>query len=171
MKRFPAILITVLLAVTLVPTSSAIARESGLSGTIVLGHSGLHHEVLIGCEMAPDCRAWLASDCDPDLTGRDPAVGASIEDVSKLRSRTRNWVVEHADGAAAWAEVELWRSDCTEIRGAGWGSGRCATCTLHIPASAKWMTVTGYTYNPWAVWLPIPSTSGPLTLNWELRRA
>lgn len=168
MKRLLIVFMTLLLALTVVPANIATARERTLSGTIVSGVSGLYHEKLIGCEMAADCRTWLASECDPALTGRDPAVSASIEDVSGLAGP--GWMLEHADGAAAWAEVQFWRSDCTEIPWARWGSGRCARCSLRIPAAARWMTVTGYTYNPWAVWLPIPSTSGPLTLNWSLRQ-
>ena len=170
MKRFPIILMTALVALTLVPAQSATAEETTLSGTIISGVSGMHHDVLIGCEMAPDCRAWLATDCDPALTGQDPALSASIVDVTGLAALSPEWTLEHAVGAAAWAEVQFWRSDCTEIKTARWGSGWCRWCALRMPRSARWMTVTGYTYNPWAVWLPIPSTSGPLTLNWVLRQ-
>lgn len=170
MKRFLTILMTALIALPVTPAHSATVKEEpARSGTIVAGLSGLHHDVLIGCEMALDCRAWLDSDCDPDLTGRDPALFASILDVAGLAARNQAWIFEHAPGAAAYADVQFWRNDCTEIKRARWGSGRCARCSLHIPASAKWMTVTGYNYNPWAVWLPIPSTSG-LTLKWVLRK-
>ncbi|MDP9068266.1 MAG: hypothetical protein M3N53_07975 [Actinomycetota bacterium] len=171
MKRFLTILMTLFLALTLTPAHSAtVEEEPARSGTIVSGLSGLHHDALIGCEMAPDCRAWLAHDCDPALTGRDPALSASIEDVAGLAAVSPVWIFEHAPGAAAYAAVQFWRTDCTEIRRARWGSGECKACSLNIPASARWMTVTGYTYNPWAVWPPIPHTSGPLTLNWVLRQ-
>ena len=169
MKRFPIFLMTVLLALTLVPVHSASAEEPVLSGTIVSGVSGLHHGVLVGCQMAADCRVWVESGCDPVLTGRDPALSASIEDVAGL-ARNSGWIFEHAQGAAAYAAVQYWRNDCTEIKSAAWGTRQCRVCPVRLPAAAKWMTVTGYTYNPWAVWLPIPSTSGPLTLNWTLRR-
>ena len=149
----------------------ASAEDAAPSGTIVSGLSGLHRDFLVGCEMALDCRAWLASDCDPALSGREPALSASIEDVAGLGAVSSSWRFEHAPGAAAYARVQFWRGDCTEIKRARWGSGRCPACSLWMPRSARWMTVTGYTYNPWAVWPPIPSTSGPLTFNWALRQA
>ena len=167
--KFLAVLITPLFALTLAPAHGAtLSHDPARSGTIVAGVSGLHHGELIGCDMAPDCQTWLDSDCDPALTGRDPALFASIEDVSDLAAASRVWIFEHAPGAAAHAEVQFWRNDCTEIKRARWGSGDCGRCSLHIPASAKWMTVTGYNYNPWAVWLPLPATSG-LSLDWALR--
>lgn len=168
MKRLLTILVTAFLALTIAPVHSATAAEEpARSGTIVAGLSGLHHDVLIGCEMALDCRTWLDSDCDPHLTGRDPALFASIEDVAGLAAHSPVWIFDHDPGAAAYADVQFWRNDCTEIKRARWGSGQCEGCLLKMPRSAKWMTVTGYTYNPWAVWLPIPS--GQLTLNWVLR--
>ncbi len=172
MKPFLTILMTVFLALTLAPAQGApVENDSPRSGTIVSGLSGLDHPNLIGCEKALDCRAWLASDCDPDLTGRDPALSASIEDITGLAALSSVWKFEHAPGAAAYADVQFWRNDCTEIKRARLGSGQCkGYCFLWIPSSAKWMTVTGYTYNPWAVWPPIPHTSGPLTLNWSLRQ-
>lgn len=145
-------------------------KDAAPSGTIVSGLSGLHHDVLIGCEMALDCRAWLASDCDPALSGRDPALSASIEDVGGLGAVSSSWTLEYARGAAAYARIQFWRDDCTEIKSARWGSRQCPACSLWMPPSARWMTVTGYTYNPWAVWPPIPHTSGPLTFNWALRQ-
>ena len=147
------------------------AEEAAPSGTIISGLSGLHHDVLIGCEMAPDCRAWLASDCDPALSGREPSLSASIVDVRGLGAVSSSWRFEYARGAAEYARVQFWRGDCTEIKGARWGSQGCGVCSLWMPRSARWMTVTGYTYNPWAVWPPVPSTSGPLTFNWALRQA
>jgi hypothetical protein len=170
-KRFPALFLTMLLALPLAPTQSAIAKEGPVrSGTIVSGHSGLHHDVLLGCEAAPDCRAWVARDCDPALTGRDPAFVTSIEDVAGLATVSSLWRFEHAPGAAAYADVQFWRDDCTEIIGARWGSGQRGASYLAIPRSAKWMTVTGYTYNPWAVWLPIPDSSRPPILEWEAQQ-
>lgn len=168
MKRLQAILVAAILALTIAPAhGTAPTEEPARSGTIVGVLSGLHHDFLLGCEMALDCRAWLDSDCDPDLAGRDPALFASIEDVAGLAALDSEWIFDHAPGAAAWAEVQFWRSGCTEIKRARWGSGQCADCLLKMPRSAKWMTVTGYTYNPWAVWLPLPSAD--LTLDWALR--
>ena len=169
MKRLLTILITAFLALTIAPARSAtMADEPVRSGTIVASVSGLHHDVLIGCEMALDCRAWLDSDCDPNLAGRDPALFASIENVADLAASNQAWIFEHAPGAAEYAAIQFWRNDCTEIRKARWGTGDCQSCFLKMPRSAKWMTVTGYTYNPWAVWLPIPSSQ--LTLEWELKK-
>ena len=170
MKRFMTILMAGFLALTITPANgAALSHEPVRSGTITVGVSGLHHDVLIGCEMAPDCQTWLDSDCDPDLTGLDPAVFSSIEDVAGLAAESPIWIFEHTRGAASYADVQFWRKNCTELRGARWGSGRCVRCGPHIPQSAKWMTVTGYNYNPWAVWLPIPSTSG-LSLRWTLSK-
>jgi hypothetical protein len=96
-------------------------------------------------------------------------LGASIEDVADLALRSTGWIFEHDRGAAAHAKVQFWGQDCTEIGSAKWGSGGCYGCFMFsIPRSAKWMTVTGYTYNPWATWLPVPDASGPLTFNWTL---
>lgn len=168
MKQVLTILVTAFLALTLAPAHSATVDDGPvLSGTILLGPSGLHHDELIGCEKAPDCRAWLATDCDPYLTGRDPALLSSIEDVAGLAARSSEWRLEHAPGAAAYADVQFWRKDCTEIKWARWGSRQSESFLLGIPRRAKWMTITGYTYNPWAVWLPLPSTD--LTLDWVLR--
>ena len=170
MKRLLTILMSAFLALPLTPAhAGTVGHDPARSGTILSGLSGLHHSALIGCEMAPDCRAWLATDCDPDLTGRDPAVSASIEDVGDLAGLGRTWILEHAPGAAADTGVQFWRNDCTEIRKARWSSEPFMDTTLRIPGSAKWMTVTGYTYNPWGVWPPIPNTYGPRTLNWVLR--
>lgn len=160
-------------AKSVAPAHGATAeQEPARSGTIVSSVAGLHPDALIGCEMAVDCRAWLDNDCDPDLAGRDPALSASIEDVSRLAARSPIWILEHPPGSAAHADVQFWRKDCTEISKARRGSRRCHVCSVRLmmPASAKWMTVTGYTYNPWGVWLPIPHASGPLTLNWVLRQ-
>ncbi|MDQ3878468.1 MAG: hypothetical protein M3290_09005 [Actinomycetota bacterium] len=136
------------------------------SGTIVTGSvSGLVGGQPLGCEMAPDCRAWLTSGCDQTLTGRDPALLASIEDVGDLADRTPVWLFERSLGAAALVKVQLWRQDCTEIeRPRSTRSNQYFP--LEIPPSAEWMTITGYTYNPWGVWPPLPRAT--LTLDWTL---
>jgi hypothetical protein len=154
----------------LVPAHSRTANHAAArSGTIVTGvATGLAGGQPLGCEMTPDCGAWLASGCDPALTGRNPAIVASIEDVADLAHRPTGWIFEHDPGAAAHATVQLWRQDCTEIGSGRSGSGGCYGCfSLWIPRSAKWMTVTGYTYNPWNVWLPVPDPL-PVTFDWTL---
>src|SRR5688572_29422280 len=37
-----------------------------------------------GCQLVPDCLAWLESRCDPALVGHDAAWMTSIEDVAAL---------------------------------------------------------------------------------------
>lgn len=151
------------------------------SGTILTGSAtGLIGFEPLGCETVPDCRAWLERDCDPALSGRNPALTASIEDVADLAVGTRAWLFQHNHGAAANVTIELWGQDCQKIRSRRWDSTKCTQgpipvpshwpngCYfLEIPSSTKWMTVTGYTFNPWAVWLPLPSTEA--TFDWTLR--
>lgn len=161
------ILVATLIALIPMPAQSASAdNQPARSGTIVSGSfSGFGGGYPRGCEMTADCRAWLASGCDPALAGRDPALEASIEDVADLAHPATLWIFEHAPGAAAYATVEFWQQDCTEI---GRTRSEGGSVFLGIPASARWMTVTGYTYNPWAVWPPLPNASGPLTFDWTL---
>lgn len=159
--------VSILIALIVLPANGAVADEEAVrSGTIVTGSvSGLGGGYPRGCEMTADCRAWLASGCDPALAGRDPALETSIEDVADLAQPSTLWIFEHAPGAAAYATVEFWQQDCTEI-GKKWPED--GSVFFGIPASARWMTVTGYTYNPWAVWPPLPNASGPLTFDWTL---
>ena len=103
----------------------------------------------------PECRIWLDSGCDPELAGREPAVTASIEDISDLADgatiRTFEWdAPPEADHGGV--VVQLWNADCTEIGGTEWRSvnrrGSCCswtqerTTTFVVPRRATWMTVT-----------------------------
>lgn len=153
------------------PTQNTTADEAPVrSGTIVTGSAaGLAGGVPPGCAAAPDCRAWVASGCDSDLAGRDPALVASIEDVADLALHSRIWNFQHDPGGSAYATIQLWRRNCTEIGSRRSGSGGCEECFIFkIPRSAMWMTVTGYTYNPWASDLPGPDGWGPMTFDWAL---
>ena len=165
MRRIISVAILIWLLV--VPITGATADEEAVrSGTILAGPiSGLAGGYPRECSMTADCLAWLASGCDESLAGRDPALEASIEDVADLAPHNIFSIFEHAAGAAAYATVQFWRQDCTEI---GTTKAEPGKVFLEIPPTARWMTVTGYTYNPWATWPPVPNVSGPLTLNWTL---
>lgn len=103
----------------------------------------------------PECRTWLDSDCDPRLAGRDPAVTASIQDISELADAAATRVFEWSappETDHGGVVVQLWNADCTEIAGSEWRSvnrgGNCCSWTndfstrFEIPSGAAWMTVT-----------------------------
>lgn len=134
------------------------------SGTILSGDAwGVESEVG-ACRMAPDCRAWLETDCDPALAERDPAATASIVRVGDLADgRTpRVFALDYAKPAGLrWGGivVQFWRQDCTEIPGSRWlswedgrygGSQRADNPV--VPLAAKWMTVSGDPDVPHIVW-------------------
>lgn len=178
MSRIISITIVLGLMLASVPSAGA-DEEKVLSGTIVAGehpYSFGEHE---GCRSAADCREWLDTGCDPALTGRDPGVMASIEDVAALADGRTSWLFEFGSGwpgNTGYAQVQFWRQDCTEIARSRWhatdchgdGSGEyCRSVLLRIPRSANWMTVTGWPYLPWISEL----LSQSLTLNWTLERS
>ena len=170
MKRTVVMLLSIGLLV-----ASLGAAEAGpkplRSGTI-LGGSGLElagqpwenpATERSGCQYALDCLAWLQSGCDPALAGHDPVVTASIVDVGALADgRTTRSLSITAPSVPPWglwpgAVIQLWRSNCTEVKGAAWHSigsdARCdwdpyptaARCeAFRIPVGTKWMTVSGY---------------------------
>ena len=183
MKRF-VIPTVILIGMCLAPVSVATAAEKRvLSGTVLTGSVLWPEEA--ACEKALDCRAWLQSSCNPALAGHDLALMASIEDVSALADAGAvavfryaskipdglPWVVPQWNGAV----IQFWDGACAEIPGSGWSAtlcyqvdGRdCASPTLRIPVSARWMTVAGtYAGNPPTVWTltPVkrrPSPGGP----------
>lgn len=172
--------VAVLCALALAPIPRAVAGEGARSGTIVTGGAGLDYFVgdrLAGCEMSPDCRAWLETDCNPALTGGEPALTASIVDVSELADGATSWVFRFETDFeyGGRARVELWQQDCEEIASSRWrstdcnGDGKtdyCESTTFSIPQSARWMTVTGYPSGPpWISDVPDP---GWMTLDWTL---
>ena len=169
--------VATLVGLMLAPVPHAAADENEVrSGTIVTGGTHLSYfsgDRLNGCDIAPDCRVWLASGCEPALTGRPVGLTASIENVADLADGRSRWRVELGSRpGTGMAEIQLWRQDCSEIRGSRWrthclwqpSDDYCRSDTFRIPASARWMTVTGYPYIPWVSEL----TTEPLTLNWKL---
>lgn len=162
------ILVSTLIALVLIPAQSATADEEPVrSGTIVPGYWS-YPWADGSCESAADCAAWLNGGCQPALTGRNPALMASIEDVADLADGATLWQFEFKAGACCdeWAVIQLWHQDCTEITGSRWSSRACAeacrSTSLKIPASTKWMTVTGYAHVPW------PGLPAEATLDWTL---
>ena len=88
----------------------------------------------------PECLVWLKSGCDPKLAGRPGRRTFSWDAISYP-----GW------GIGGGVVVQLWRSDCTEIRNSKWRSAVAhstgswsnrKSTTFAIPAAAKWMTVT-----------------------------
>lgn len=163
-------MLTVLIALIVMPAQSATAEDQPVrSGTIVPGYWWVDPTFgSMSCEKAPDCAAWLNGGCQSALAGRDPAVMTSIEDVAELADGVTSWRFEFKAEpcCAESAVIQLWRPDCTEITGSGWSSASCAhacrSTSLRIPASTKWMTVTGY------AWIPWPGLDADVRLEWSL---
>ena len=103
----------------------------------------------------PECRVWLDSGCDPDLAGREPAVTASIVEISDLAdgttTRTFEWgtdqLVEGDDHGGV--VVQMWTADCREVLEGHWRSVNRSWygkhfpgTTFRIPRDVTWMTVT-----------------------------
>ena len=135
------------------------AEEGTLrSGSFVSGDGWLFDSDLGGCQMAPDCIAWLESGCRTSLSGREPGFMSSIVDVASLSDGTTERRFQFGAGHPAglvWggAQVQFWDFGCEEIREARWhstdcdedaGGRNCYSTTFPIPRSATWMTVTGY---------------------------
>lgn len=125
------------------------------SGRLVTGSGWLLDATFGGCQTAPDCALWMQNDCDPSLAGRDPGVTASIVDLRGVAGTQRRF--EFGPGepwTPVWggAQVQFWNEDCTELRTMRWRStncdrddgGICYDTRFRIPASARWMTVTGH---------------------------
>jgi hypothetical protein len=134
------------------------------SGTILSGDAWFVESKVGACQMAPDCRAWLETDCNAALAERDPAVMASIVRVDDLADgRTpRGFDFKLAKPAGLrWGGIVLqfWREDCTQIRGSLWRSwqeGRYGNSQRGpspvVPVSAEWMTVSSAPDNPHIEW-------------------
>lgn len=172
MKSLSTILMTMFLALTLAPAQSATVKEEPVrSGTIVTGAWwDAYRDGVTGCQTAAECRAWVSTGCRPtltgrSLTGRDPALMASIEDVGDLAEQVTSWHFDWENGYSdngGWVVVQLWRENCTEIKSRKWcsvsgcnpyathaGSRDFGSTVLRIPSSARFMTVTGWPYLPW----------------------
>jgi hypothetical protein len=148
------------LAVGAIPALDArAAPRPARMGTIIDGLFLMGPGSTPGCTDSPDCALWLAAGCPPELAGRDPAVEASIVNVSDLANgAARRFTVDRSEPySLEWGEdvvVELWTKDCRRIPYAGWTSkewvgygqweSKHATM-LTIPPDATWMTVVpGY---------------------------
>lgn len=169
--RRRVLLLAVAAAVAVALPSSVRADEPLRSGTITgWGYTwpAMHSGEVRNCQwdevpnllgsLNAECRVWLDSGCDPHLAGREPAVTASIQEVSDLAdgvtSRTFEWdAAGTREADLGGVVVQLWTGDCTEVRGSEWRSldrlGQfCCTwiqhksTTLVIPPTARWMTVT-----------------------------
>ena len=162
-RRLVALCVMTVLAATLM--SPARAQEPLRSGTIT-GWGFTFFAMFNGeardCQWSeweiegtrganPECRVWLDSGCDPALAGRDPAVSASIQDVSALADGATTRTFEWGSDTSGWGGVvvQLWAADCTEIEQAKWRSRESPCCwsnargtTFAIPPDARWMTVT-----------------------------
>lgn len=153
---------------TISVTLSNVGAPSVRSGSIVTGTGWVLDGEMGGCQMSPECGAWLATDC---LQGRlsewDPGLTASIVDVDALADGPPiERVFRFGPGqysAPVWggAQLQFWTSDCVEIVEARWrstdcdgdASGRdCSSVRFRIPPTAKWMTVTGYQDNVNLAW-------------------
>lgn len=146
---------------------SAGAQEAALSGTIT-GWGYTYFAMfngeardcqwsewsLAGQSLNSECGLWLESGCDTALAGRDPAVTASIRDVSELSDgktpRSFQWK-GGVPSTVGWGGVviQMWTEDCAEIKEAKWRSRESPCCwrnaretTFAIPREARWMTVT-----------------------------
>ena len=176
MKRFviPAV---ILIAACLAPGSSAVAAQGrALSGTVITGSAEWPDYGPL-CEKAPDCQAWLQSDCSRVLAGREPALMTSIVDVRALGPGVTRaslgygsmvpsglpWVVPQWTGVV----VEFWDQGCREISDTYWSASLCVAAErddcrspiLAIPTAARWITVGGlYAGNPptWWTLTPLP---------------
>lgn len=191
MKRCLILFLVIGLVAASVTTAEAKKRRTVLSGSIVTGawwDAYLHG--LTGCQTAPECHAWVSAGCQPAvtgraLTGRDPALTASIEDVGHLADGAASWRFEWENGYsehAGWVVVQLWRENCTEIRSSKWcsvsgcdpyvtspewESNDSRSTRLRLPSSARFMTVTGVPYLPWPGQFVSESVQRPI-IDWSL---
>ncbi len=119
-------------------------------GSILLGGPGGSAV----CEFSPNCRAWVASDCNPAFLQADNAVASSIVDVSSIADgstvRRLKVTVGTPTGVAPSGPSGV---------GIGFRSSACSslsvspaipnpikpgqTVSFKIPVAAKWMAVTG----------------------------
>jgi hypothetical protein len=140
--------------------------EPVLSGSIVSGTGWVLDGLTGGCQISPECAAWLQSGCDQTLELRNPGLTASIVDVDELADGPpieRVFRFGPSDAGLVWGGVQLqfWSSDCVEIPRTRWRSTDCrgdetgvdcSSLRFRIPPEAKWMTVTGYQDNVNLAW-------------------
>lgn len=152
---------------TISVTLSHQGPEPVRSGSILSGTGWFLDSQTGGCQVSPECAAWLYTDCGVNLTyghgGR--GVTASIVDIDELADGPPVERVFRFGAGDPWtpvwggAQLQFWTSDCVEVPDTRWRStdcdgngGNCRSTRLRIPPSAKWMTVTGYQDNVHLVW-------------------
>ena len=143
------------------PKKAAVRSGSILSGT------GWFLDVQMGgCQVSPECAAWLETDCNDALAGWDPGATASIVDVDELADGHTKRVFQYGSGdplgpAYGGVQLQFWNSNCVEVSDMRWrstdcdgdASGRdCKSKRFRIPTSVRWMTVTGYQDNVNLAW-------------------
>jgi hypothetical protein len=138
--------IALVAAVQRVPTATATPWHSGkiLGGVLTTAPT-------MECALVADCVAWLASGCDPELVGIDPAWQTSIEEVSDVAGTTLSFAYGPSapEGfVGGGVVVQFWTRTCTEAQSSRWRAYRVPHTFLRwayldVPANARWMTVTG----------------------------
>lgn len=171
-SRFVVVVAAVVAVTTALPSTAG--AEPLRSGTIVGGFftfgpsSDCRSETVQrwcpGCQLAPDCLAWLESGCNAAPTGIDVAWLTSIEDVAELADGGTPRVFSYGTPAGlTWGGVmvQFWRADCVEIRRDRRPTHSCGGAPAYnpcwerpVPSSAKWMTVV---------------SNGSLNVAWTLR--
>lgn len=115
------------------------------------------------CGFAPDCRAWLATGCNPSarVVG-EPALVTSIVDVQDLAGQSQRraftTVLRKPGFGPGWVVLEFWDGRCTHspIPFSG-GTQIVVDCSdtvdFTVPADARWMTVASgdCTYLDWSL--------------------
>ncbi|HUF84270.1 MAG TPA: hypothetical protein VMQ81_06720 [Acidimicrobiia bacterium] len=157
-----AVLAVALMTLTAAPSSAARptpVRSGTITGWGMTGPAMFSGEAWDCRAGNPECLAWLKSGCNPALTGREPAVTASIEDVAKIANGTTprvfKWRATSSPGDvfSGGVVVQMWTKDCKEINSSKWRSAKRfpdkpgrwtnqTSTTFRIPSAAKWMTVT-----------------------------
>lgn len=159
MRLFLAVLVA-----TLVLAAAPVRAEEPLrSGRILAAHADSSEYTWVypwgGCSGAPECIAWLESDCSAELAGRDPAVTSSIENVTELADGTTGRMLAFRDAdsevfGSGRLIVEFWTADCHQIVGS-YSAHRvvCSNgCRFRIPRLARWMTITSKPQNASVEW-------------------
>ncbi len=148
-RRQAAIVVAAVLAVSLIGASAAEAAPLR-SGKILGGYIKVSSWTGLGggCAVTPDCRVWLERQCDPSLTGKDPALYTSIVNVRNLAGSTVLRQVTLQSGSFpdhGGVTVQFWNSTCRPTSSSliqvvhGNPAPR-----FRIPRGTTWMTVASF---------------------------
>ena len=160
---------TISVTLSNLPPTRPLRSGTIVSGTVLSSNTWVSDNLVPenhagACQMSPDCRAWLESDCNPALANRDPAAMASIVGVGNLAdgSTPRVFEYEYAKPVGlSWGEIgiQFWGQDCTQIRGSLWRYWEEAKHRdsqrgeiPFVPVSAEWMTVSSTLDNARIAW-------------------